>query len=209
MKGKNLKLVIVTLLALFLSGCFAHSINKHNANKYWAYGSENEKSGNWFEARKGYGRAWTNATLGHAEDEAIAAIAYEYGRASGAICDWKEAEKGLIVSYNFHDNKHSPTLIELARMYYAMGNLNKSEEFFQIAVDGLEKNNTNLISKYPITFANLLTEYAEVLDSLGKVNELKGIKKKEEDVRKKHQGQSSNFSPTPYGKFCDQNPQLK
>ena len=41
------------------------------------------------------GRALTNAILGHAPDKNLATLYYEYGRTSGAICDYKEAQRGL------------------------------------------------------------------------------------------------------------------
>ncbi|GJL77756.1 MAG: hypothetical protein NPINA01_07450 [Nitrospinaceae bacterium] len=196
------------LIALLLSGCFAQTLNKSHANRYYSYAVQSEKEGNWFEARKGFARAWTNVTLAHGGDEAIAAVAYEYGRTSGVICDWEEAERGLLESYKFHKNTHSPTLVELARMYHAHGDLNKSEEFFHLAKEALEKNPATL-NMFPIDFANFLAEFAAVLSSLGKLKEAEQIVKSEKEVRNKYKGNSTFQNPTPYGRFCHQNPRHK
>ena len=52
-------------------------------------GVSNAKEGKWFNARMAFGRAWTNANLGNAEDKVTSVYAYEYGRASDAMCDWQ------------------------------------------------------------------------------------------------------------------------
>jgi tetratricopeptide (TPR) repeat protein len=205
-----MKLLTPILLALFLSGCFAHAVNKRNADRYYSHAVQSEMDGDWFEARKGFARAWTNVMLAHGEDEAIAAVAYEYGRTSGAICDWEEAERGLMESYKIHKNTHSPTLVELARMYHVRGDLNKSEEFFLLAKELLERNHADYIAKDPVPYVNFLNEYAEVLGSLGKIKESEQIMKRVEEVQNKYKRTSTNHEPpTPYGKFCHQNPRHK
>jgi len=90
--------LIPLLFIILLSAC-ANPINLHTGREYFQGGQENAKEGRWFNARMAFGRAWTNANLGKEDDKITAVYAYEYGRASGAICDWTEAERGLKHSY--------------------------------------------------------------------------------------------------------------
>jgi len=170
--------LIPLLFVVLLSAC-VNPINLHTGREYFQGGLENAKEGKWFNARMAFGRAWTNANLGKADDKVTAVYAYEYGRASGAICDWDEAERGLKRSYELDVKTKGPIhmdLLELARMYHGKGALDKSEEYFHLGKNELDKIQAD--TRDSIGYANILAEYAVVLSALGESKKAAILKKK-------------------------------
>ncbi len=152
-----------------------------------------------------FGRAWINANLGKADDKVTAVYAYEYGRTSGAICDWVEAERGLQEALELDRKTNGPvhmSLVELARMYHAKGDLAKSERHFKLGKAELDRLQAD--TRDSIGYANILAEYAEVLSTLGNSEEASQLEKREEEIRSVFKDRTSNHDQTPYGKFCDQ-----
>ncbi|MBU1191219.1 MAG: hypothetical protein KKA36_06280 [Gammaproteobacteria bacterium] len=199
-----MKTIAAATLILLLSSC-ANPINLHTGNQYFQGGLANVKEGKWFNARMAFGRAWTNADLGNAEDRVTAVYAYEYGRASGAICDWREAERGLLKAYELDKKTNGPihmSMVELARMYHAEGRLEKSQEWFALAKVELDRLQAD--TRDSIGYANILSEYAVVLSSVGKSEEAAALNKREEEIRSVFKGRTSSHDQTPYGQFCDQ-----
>lgn len=199
-----MKIPSVLIVTIILVGC-ANPINLHTARKYAQGGYANAQQDKWFNARTAFGRAWTNAELGNAEDRVTAVYAYEYGRASGAICDWKEAERGLLKAYELDKKTNGPvhmSLIELARMHHAKGDLEESEKYYRLGKTELDRQQAD--TRDSIGYADILADYAEVLTSLGKNEEAELLKKREEEIRKVFEGRTSSHDQTPYGEFCDQ-----
>lgn len=195
------------LLVPFLAASCANPINLRTANEYFRGGQNNVAKGDWFKARMSFGRALTNADLGNANDAVKAVYAYEYGRTSGVICDWAESEKGLLKALDLDAKTHGPvhmSLVELARMNNAKGDLQNSEKYFDQAKQSLDKVQAD--TRDSIGYANILKEYAEILSRLGKVEDAKLLKKREEDIRGVFKDRSSSHDQTPYGRHCDQNP---
>jgi tetratricopeptide (TPR) repeat protein len=200
---------LMLLFAFLLASC-ANPINLHTANEYFQGGVSSAAQDKWFNARMSFGRAWTNADLGHAEDRVTAVYAYEYGRASGAICDWPESERGLLKALELDRKTNGPiymSLGELARMYHSKGSLEDSEKYFSLAKDALDKVQAD--TRDSIGYANILNEYAEVLTKLGKIEDAKVLSKREEEIRSVFKDRTSNHKQTPYGKFCDQRTLIK
>ncbi len=115
------------LLLLVMAGC-ANSINMHNAQRYAVAGQAAVRNGAWAEARKNFGLAIANVRMGHGDDRTRAVLYYEYGRASGVICDWPEAERGLNEAYNLDQQISGPaymSLVELARMNLIEGGMTR------------------------------------------------------------------------------------
>lgn len=195
------------LLVPFLVASCANPINLRTANEYFRGGQSNAAQGNWFKARMSFGRAWTNADLGHANDGIKAVYAYEYGRTSGVICDWAESEKGLLKALELDAKINGPvhmSLVELARMYHAKGDLQNSEKYFGQAKQSLDKIQAD--TRDSIGYANILKEYAEILTRLGKTEDAKLLKRREEEIRSVFKDRASSHDQTPYGRHCDQNP---
>ena len=192
------------MLPLIVVSC-ANPINLNTANKYFQGGRYNISQGKWFNARMAFGRAWTNAELGKADDQVTSVYAYEYGRSSGVICDWDEAERGLKKAYDLDEKTNGPihmSLVELSRLYHAKGDLMKSQQYFQKAKQALDAHQAD--TRDSIGYANILKEYAEVLSANGKANEASEITKRELEIRNLFNDQKSGHDQTPYGKHCDQ-----
>ncbi len=195
---------VTAILSVFLAGC-VNPINLHTGEQYYQGGIENAKQDKWFNARMAYGRAWTNADIGKADDRTTAVYAYEYGRASGAICDWKEAEHGLLKALELDKKTNGPvhmSLYELARMYRAQGMHEKAEEYFVKTDEKMKAVNAE--ERDPIGYADFLKEYAQNSNSLGKATEASRLTSLETKIRKTHPGKTRNGDRTPYGQFCDQ-----
>ncbi len=198
----KLRLLIVAMITL--DGC-ANPINLHTAREYAQGGYSSIKQDKWFNGRMSFGRAWANAELGKADDNVIAVYAYEYGRTSGAICDWKESERGLQKAYELDTKTNGPvhmSMAELARMYHAVGDMEQSKKWFALAKNELDRLQAD--TRDSIGYANILAEYAEVLSSLGDVNGSAALRKREYEIRSVFEGRSSSHEQTPYGKYCDQ-----
>jgi tetratricopeptide (TPR) repeat protein len=199
-----MKNIFTIIVALILSAC-VNPINLRTAHDYFQGGLQNAKKGKWFNARMSFGRAWTNANLGKAEDRVTAVYAYEYGRASGVICDWKESERGLLKALELDQKTNGPThmsLVELARMYHAKGSLSESEKYFAKAKRRLDELEAD--TKDSIGYANILNVYAKVLNELGKASEAEALTKREQEIRNVFKGRKSGHDVTPYGEHCDQ-----
>lgn len=199
---------LIVLVPFLLASC-ASPINLHTANEYFQGGHNNAAQGKWFNARMAFGRAWTNSDLGHAEDRVKAVYAYEYGRASGVICDWTESERGLLKALELDTKTNGPvhmSLVELARMFHTKGALQDSEKYFVVAKQSLDKVQAD--TRDSIGYANILKEYAQVLNSLGKADEANSLRRREDEIRSVFKDRSSSHDQTPYGQHCDQNPSL-
>lgn len=151
-----------------------------------------------------FGRAWTNASLGKANERVTAVYAYEYGRASGVICDWNEAERGLFAALEFDKKTGGPihmSYVELARMYQA-NNLNeKSEKYFSLAKIVLDEIQADTMDA--IGYANILEAYAEVLLKLGKSSEAALLMSRSKEIKAVFKNRESHHEITPYGKYCE------
>jgi len=192
------------LLPLLITAC-ANPLNLYTAKEYFRSGASNAAQNKWFNARMAFGRAWTNADLGNADDRVKAVYAYEYGRSSGAICDWTEAERGLKKAFELDTKTRGPihmSLLELARMYHAKGDLAMSNEYFQKAKPVLDDLQAD--TRDSIGYADFLKEYSEVLSALGKTSEASALTKREQEIRSVFKDRKSNHDDTPYGKYCNQ-----
>lgn len=195
-------------LLLILSFVFVSCINPTNLNtasQYFNGGKHLISQNKWFDGRMAFARAWDNARVGGGKQSMIAVYAYEYGRASGAICSWKQAEKGLLKALNLDKKTNGPihmTYVELARMYHAQGLLGKSNKYFSLGKVELDKLPLDKIDV--IAYTKILDEYVNVLSKLKKYQEAKLIKKRSNHVRNTYRNRKNLTDFTPYGKFCHQ-----
>ncbi|MBI1396703.1 MAG: hypothetical protein GC151_12040 [Betaproteobacteria bacterium] len=193
-------------MSLLLAAC-ANPLNLYTANRYFEGGRGQAAQGDWSKARMAFGRAWTNADSGNADDRVTATYAYEYGRASGVICDWAESEHGLLKALEIDRRSNGPvymSLVELARMYHARGSLELSARYFGTAKEALDSVNADM--KDPIGYATILEEYAGVLSSLGRMRDASLVAGRAQELEQRYRGRASGHVPTPYGQHCEQNP---
>lgn len=200
----------VLLLVVFLIASCANPVNLRTAANYFSAGQSLIQQNKWFDGRMAFGRAWANADLGKAQDQVTAVYAYEYGRASGVICDWNEAEKGLLAALEIDNRTGGPihmSYVELARMYQARNSNENSEKYFSLAKAALDEKQAD--TRDPIGYANILEAYSEVLLKLKKKSEAAQLASKAKEIKTLFGNRESRHDVTPYGKYCEQNPNIK
>lgn len=200
-----MKLAIVTSLsALLLSAC-ANPINVKTASIYANDCRQLQAQNEWGKARKACGRAATNGKLGNMPDQSMAVLWYEYGRTSGAICEYADAQKALDEALRLDQAARGPvymSLLELARLSAAQGKYTEAagyyERFFSaVPMDEAERGD-------PIGLAEVIEEQAEAYRQIGNAEAAKAKADRAKALRAANPGKTSNTDHTPYGKFCDQ-----
>lgn len=195
---------IASLVAVLASGC-ANPINLKTASNYAKECRGFQAQNEWWKARRACGRAAINAKLGGAPDQALAMLWYEYGRTSGAICDYAEAQRGLEEAMKFDQASGGPvymSLLEIARLNSAQGKLSEAASYYEkfwlaVPKDLAEKED-------PIGSAEALEEQAEAYKQVGNAALSKSKKDRAQELRNANPNKQSNTDHTPYGKFCDQ-----
>ena len=198
-----MKKYFILLIPLLISAC-ANPINLKTASMY-AEGCRNFKEQNeWWKARRACGRTAVNAELGGAPDGTVAIYWYEYGRTSGAICDYVEAQKGLEKAIKLDEATGGPvymSLIEMAKLKSVQGQFNEALDYYKkgltIIQDIAEKED-------PVGLAEILEEQAEIYRQLGNIALSKEQKERAQKLRTANPDKESRTDHTPYGKFCHQ-----
>jgi len=197
-----MRTIIIILTAIVLVGC-ANPINRETAQNYYGAAISAQRNGDWENARMYFGRAIDNANVGGADDSTLAVLWYEYGRSSGVICDWVEAEKGLLKAYELDRINKGPTymsLYELARMNYDQKDFKKAEGYFHKSYLEFEENQID--TKDPVGYADFLDEYSVTLENLGKEGEAEELKIRSSKIREAFKNKDSHTDKTPYGTKC-------
>lgn len=146
-----------------------------------------------------------NAELGRVPEKDIAPLWYEYGRTSGAICDYQEARRGLEKALEIDTRYWGPTfmaLLELARLHYDQGRFQEAivlYDRFSAAVP-----TDRAVIEDPIGYAEALKEYAEALKQTGSESKARELASKAFQLENANSNRVSRTDRTPYGKFCDQ-----
>ena len=199
---KNVTTLLV--VSFLMAGC-ANPINMRTAARYADACQALQTQNEWWKARMNCGRAATNAELGHAPARTRAVLWYEYGRASGAICDYVEARRGLNTAIKLDEESGGPafmSFLELARLELDQGNFKDSVAFYSrfessVPKDTAEKND-------PIGYADVLEEYARAAEGSGNGALSSSLRQRSAQLRSANPGKSSNTDRTPYGKYCHQ-----
>ncbi|MDD9899785.1 MAG: hypothetical protein OXT65_02255 [Alphaproteobacteria bacterium] len=200
--NKTLTLALLTA-AVTLAGCAGNPINQKTAMNYGEAGWQAVERGDWTLARENYRRAVINGQLGHSDSAKMAVYYYEYGRASGVVCEWSEAKDGLELAYEQDLKSNGPAFmsqIELGRMYKAKRDYSKSAEHFSLGIKGIKKVAGD--TKDPTGYAHLLDEYSFVLEKTGQAEQAQTYKKQASEIRTSSKGQKANTDITPYGTQC-------
>lgn len=194
-------LLLITILMLSI-GC-ANPINLHTARKYDIEASNAARRGDWKAAQMYYSRAWGNAKMGKAETRDISRVRYEYGRASGVVCDWAEAETALNEAYKLDIQSNGPywmPLVELERMSIAQKDYTKALKYFDKLIPILKKLNAETID--PLGYADLMDEYALVLEKNNRGTESQQHKNRAKKIRETFPDSKPRTEITPYGTQC-------
>lgn len=201
-----MKLTSFMGFALFLimsvTGC-ANAINVKNTNSHGNAANAASKAGDWTTARKQWAQALVNAELAGMPAQQLAVFHYEYGRALGVQCFWKESESYLQRAYELDHQTAGPefmSLLELSRLKYDQGKFDKCIPYYLRAIESLEK--VNAPARTPTEFSVVLEEYAKALRETGKEQEAISVQKRADEIRSKNQEGRTVTDRTPYGKYC-------
>lgn len=196
------EIVFAIAAAIFLlSGC---AINENTAHHYANAAEASSQSGDWVAARENWKRALINAKLAHMDDRALAIAHYEYGRASGVVCEWAEAEFGLKEAYRLDAQSGGPSYMstyELGRMNYDRKQFTSAIEYFSQVKKAFEAIQAD--TRDPVGYASYLEEYATALEQTGKIEEAKPLRERSKELRITFPNKDAHAEKTPYGTQCN------
>ncbi|MBC7368704.1 MAG: hypothetical protein H7343_18165 [Undibacterium sp.] len=172
-------------------------------NRYFTAGQAAQKRGDWSVARKIWLAAVKNAESSAAPSEAIAPLYYEYGRTLGVLGAFDEAqaylEKALAIERTGSGRPFVMDLNELARLNYDQGKFSAARIYFAEAVVALEARQAE--THVSADYIEILTEYADCLRKLNRIDEAKTTEARIGVTRASHPKLDSITERTPYGKF--------
>jgi tetratricopeptide (TPR) repeat protein len=196
----HLRAISLAATVFFLGGC---AVNERTAHNYANAGVAASQRGAWAAAREHWRRAVINARLGHMSNQALAVAHYEYGRASGVVCNWAEAESALTEAYRLDFISEGPTYkvtYELGRMYSDRKMYAKAVEQFSKVKAQFEKLQAE--TKDPVGYAEFLDEHAYALEQTGFAKDAMPLRQRAVELRKTFPGRASHTEKTPYGTQC-------
>ena len=198
-----MKKYFILLIPFLISAC-ANPINRHTAIEYSRGCRALQAQNEWWKARMACGRALTNAKLGRASDNELAIYWYEYGRTSGAICDYVEAQKGLEEAIKLDEATGGPlhmSLIEMAKLKSAQRQFGEALDYYKRGV-AIMQNRAE--KEDPLGLAKIFEEQAEIYRQLGNTALSKEFEERAQKLRRDNPDKKSRTDHTPYGKFCHQ-----
>lgn len=194
------KFIVAVSACFVIFGC---AINERTAHRYANAGDAASQRGDWTAAREHWRRAVINAKLAHMSDRALAVAHYEYGRASGVVCEWAEAELGLKEAYRLDAAAGGPAY----KAAYELGRLNYDRKQYRSAVEQFLQAKTEFDklqaeTKDPVGYADFLDEYAVALEQTGRAEQAQPLRSKSLELRKTFSGKTAHTEKTPYGTQC-------
>lgn len=197
---KALTLLIGPVVVLF--GC-ANAINSKTSQNYAQSGYQAIQAGDWKSARQQFGRAIVNAELGGEPPRQLAVLKYEYGRASGVVCEWDSAERALADALRLDTESGGPRFMsayELGRMHFDRKQFAKAKPYYEMVY--LDFGKIGAETKDPLGYAEFLEEFASVLDESGAPQESSRYRERAAKIRETFPTGRSHTEKTPYGTQC-------
>jgi tetratricopeptide (TPR) repeat protein len=200
-------LALFLAAALLAAGC-AQDLSPRGAAEYAEYARSCDgwqAQNQWWKAQQNCSRAALNADLGGAPEQTRAALWYEYGRTSGAICDYVEAKRGLDTALELDGKSGGPifaTLLELARLHLDQGKFKEASGYFQRFESAVPKDRA--LKADPVGYAETLEEFATAAERSGEPQRAKDLRSRAQELRTANPSRSSRTERTPYGKYCHQ-----
>lgn len=152
-------LMVSVGLSFILSARCSNPINAKTSMRYAQAANRASNSGDWGTARMYWSRAIVNAELGKASAAQLAVFNYEYGRASGVVCEFADAEKALTAAYEIDKQAGGLTylsLVELSRLNLDQKKYPEAASYFERALSELEAKGA--LTQAPIEYAYILNE---------------------------------------------------
>lgn len=198
-----MKIAVVLVLGLLIAAGCGNPINRKTAQNYAGAGYQAINAGDWKLAQKNFGKAIVNAELGGAEPQHMAVLKYEYGRASGVVCDWTNAEAALKEAFNLDAANGGPSymaLYELGRMHFDRKQFAKARSYYDQVY--LEFGKVGVETKDPLGFAQYLEEYVVILQETGAQQDAMTYQERAAKIRGMFPEGKSPTEKTPYGTQC-------
>jgi tetratricopeptide (TPR) repeat protein len=193
------------LAAAFLAAGCAQGLDSRTAAEHARSCDGWQMHNEWGKARLNCSRAALNADHGGAPEQARAALWYEYGRTSGAVCDYAEAKRGLDTALELDGKSGGPvfaTLLELARLHLDQGKFKEASEYFQRFESAVPRERA--LKADPVGYAETMEEFATASERSGEPQRAKDLRSRARELRTANPSQSSKADRTPYGKYCHQ-----
>lgn len=167
------RIAIPILISTILSGCAA-PINRHTAENYYQAGESAMALGDLQHASEMFSRALINVRLGDMGPAVEGQVLGKLGRVYGNLCQFDEAERAFsdsILAYTSAYGERSPRLfsskMEIAQFSYDIGRYEKAvvyfDQAFPLGIAILEAHD-------PEGFVSIMTDYADALTKIGKID---------------------------------------
>jgi tetratricopeptide (TPR) repeat protein len=201
MRAKHRKLFTIFIFGLMIYSCgpsLSTGVRHHINIAYQA-----QYNGSWGTAETHFGKALIQAESEGASGSVLAILNYEYGRALGVTCSFKESEEYLLKALELDEKNNGETfkdLTELARLHYDQGHYPKAILYFERNIPILDR--LDAPDKAPIAYSDILFEYSQALQHTGNTSKAENLKNKAMEIRNKYPEGHSSTERTPYGKYC-------
>ena len=193
--------ILSLVVTLLLAGCASYAQDQYKYNFYATHAEEAIKAGDWVVYRSNLQAAIDSADSAEAWQSEKSRLYYEYGRASGVLCDWKEAERGLMKALEIRKSIGMPTsapLVELGRISVDRQDYEGAEKYFSEAYPILQR--ADAANRFPSAFVAYLDEYATAWEHLHKDAQAASLRARAIELRNTHA--TTKSTRTPYGTQC-------
>jgi len=205
-------LLLITMM-LTLVGCVSMSARSAQDDyaEVYRYAHMAMQKGDWSTYRRLMRVVIDKSTASGALPEKRAIYWYEYGRASGVICDWIDAEFALTVANNLDAKTGGlvhESLNELGRINVVRKQYEKAVDYFTRASKAFaqyhEKNPGMKITNQ-LGNARTIEDFAYALEQAGgQQSDVKRLRDSAAEIRKKYTGKDGVYEDvTPYGTQCN------
>jgi tetratricopeptide (TPR) repeat protein len=203
-------IILLITMMLTLVSMSARSAQDDYVEVYrYAYMALQE--GKWLTYKRLMRTVIDKSTASGAPPEKRAIYWYEYGRASGVVCDWEDAEFALTVANNLDAKTGGPvheSLNELGRINVVRKQYEKAVDYFTRALKAFaqyhEKNPEKKISNQ-LGNALIIEDFAYALEQTGgQQSDVKRLRDNAAEIREQLTGKDGvHEDVTPYGTQCN------
>jgi tetratricopeptide (TPR) repeat protein len=210
---KTTILLITMMLNLVVVGCVNKSARSAQDDyvEVYRYAYMALQEGKWITYKRLMRTVIDKSTASGAPPEKRAIYWYEYGRASGVVCDWEEAEFALTVANNLDAKTGGPaheSLNELGRINVVRKQYEKAVDYFTRGFKAFaqyhEKNPEKKIQNQ-LGNARIIEDFAYALEQTGgQPSDVKRLRDSAMEIRKQFNGENGVYEDvTPYGTQCN------
>jgi len=172
----------VACLALLLAAC-ANPINDASWSRYTREGNAAHAQGNLTIAEESYGRAVSDARIGHLGPEREAVALHNLGLVKRDLCKLDEAREALSNAYELRDkNPDTPPLLlsgtafELAQLYYEQRRYAEAVALMERGLPIVEKAGVEQGAE--AIYAQVLVQYADALRHVNRSADAQAVQKR-------------------------------